>query len=53
MQSSPGTDEKALLEILCTRSNQEIEAIREKYTELYENDLIGDIEADCNGSFGR
>lgn len=51
--SGGGTDEKALLEILCTRSNQEIEAIREKYTELYENDLIGDIEGDCNGSFGR
>ncbi|XP_045159545.1 annexin A13-like isoform X1 [Mercenaria mercenaria] len=48
-----GTDEYTLIGILCTRTNEEIEQIKEAYTTLYEADLVEDIQGDTSGYFGR
>jgi len=48
-----GTDESALIEILCSRSNDEIAEIKEKYTEEFERDLEEDIGNDTSGYFKR
>lgn len=48
-----GTDEGCLIEILCTRTNEEIEAIKDAYKKLYENNLQDDIDNDTSGNFGR
>ncbi|KAK2142740.1 hypothetical protein LSH36_919g01024 [Paralvinella palmiformis] len=46
-----GTDEDALIEILCTRTNAQIKAIREAYTRLYDKDLLKDVKSDTSGDF--
>jgi len=46
-----GTDESTLIEILCTRSNQEIAAIKEQYSKEFGHDLKKDIIADTSGTF--
>ncbi|XP_071965357.1 annexin A13-like [Antedon mediterranea] len=46
-----GTDEKTVIEIMCTRLNQEIEGIKEAYTELFERDLCEDLENETSGHF--
>jgi len=48
-----GTRESALIEILCTRTNEEIQNIKEAYTRLFEKDLVEDLEGDTSGYFGR
>jgi len=48
-----GTRESALIEILCTRTNEEIQNIKEAYTRLFENNLVEDLEGDTSGYFGR
>ena len=32
-----GTDEEALIELICTKSNEQLEAIKETYTEVIES----------------
>ncbi|KAG8184706.1 hypothetical protein JTE90_013094 [Oedothorax gibbosus] len=51
--SGIGTDENVLIEVLCSRTNQEIWAINEAYTRLFENSLESDIEGDTSGHFQR
>ncbi|OQV18538.1 Annexin A11 [Hypsibius exemplaris] len=48
-----GTDEEALIEILCSRSNAEIQALRAAYERLFKKDLRKDIEGDTSGYFRR
>lgn len=48
-----GTRESALIEILCTRTNEEINNIKEAYKRMYERELIEDLESDTSGYFGR
>jgi len=48
-----GTSEDVLIEILCSRTNEEIEAIKETYTNLFESNLVEDIEGDTSGAFGK
>lgn len=48
-----GTDEKVLIEILATRSNADIKAIKEKYKTLFKKELEQDITGDTSGDFKR
>lgn len=48
-----GTSENVLIEILCSRNNQQIEDIKEAYKKKYENMLEEDIQNDTSGYFGR
>jgi hypothetical protein len=48
-----GTNEGTLIEILATRSNAEIHAIREQYKTLYKKELEDAIKGDTSGHFKR
>ncbi|KAF6021017.1 hypothetical protein EB796_020664 [Bugula neritina] len=48
-----GTDEAALIEILCTRTNHEIHALNESYKRLYHKKLEQDLIDDTSGHFKR
>ncbi|XP_077389035.1 annexin A6 isoform X2 [Festucalex cinctus] len=48
-----GTDEHALIEILVTRSNEEIQAMNAAYQEAYKQSLEAAIESDTSGHFCR
>ncbi|XP_061473389.1 annexin A6 isoform X2 [Rhineura floridana] len=48
-----GTDEKCLIEILASRTNQQIRAVVEAYRDAYERDLEEDVIADTSGHFKK
>ncbi|XP_019645089.1 PREDICTED: annexin A6-like [Branchiostoma belcheri] len=49
-----GTDEQALIEILCTKNNQEIEELKATYAEVFDGgSLEDDIESETSGHFKR
>lgn len=48
-----GTDEEVLIEVLCTRSNKEIVAIKEAYQRLFDRSLESDIKDDTSGNFKK
>jgi annexin A7/11 len=49
-----GTDEDALIEILATRSQNDIEQIKVRYAEMYPGrTLVKDIEGDTSGGFKK
>ena len=49
-----GTDEKALIEILCTRPSNVIEEIKKRYGEMYPGrSLLKDIDSDTSGNFRK
>ncbi|XP_078241755.1 annexin A6 isoform X4 [Pogona vitticeps] len=48
-----GTDESVLIEILATRTNQEIQAINEAYKEAYHTTLEDALSSDTSGHFKR
>ena len=41
-----GTDEETLLEIICTKTNEQLETIKEKYNEIFDRDLESDVESE-------
>lgn len=48
-----GTDESTLIEVLCTRSNEEIELLKEAYKDETGRELEDDIVGDTSGHFRR
>ncbi|XP_046581211.1 annexin B9-like [Haliotis rubra] len=48
-----GTDETTIVEIMCTRNNDEINQIKEIYKEEFGNDLESDLSGDTSGYFQR
>ncbi|XP_078613924.1 annexin A6-like [Branchiostoma floridae x Branchiostoma japonicum] len=49
-----GTDEQALIEIMCTKNNQEMEELKSTYAEVFDGDsLEDDIEGETSGHFKR
>jgi annexin A7/11 len=48
-----GTNESALIEVLCPRSNEEIKEIVAKYEELYDRPLAEHICSETTGDFRR
>lgn len=48
-----GTDEACLIEILSTKSNHEIKAIKEEYKKAFGKELEADINGDTSGDFKR
>lgn len=51
--SGAGTDETALVEIMCSRTNEELEQIKAAYGEEFGNTLEADLDSDTAGYFGR
>nr|XP_002737547.1 PREDICTED: annexin A7-like isoform X1 [Saccoglossus kowalevskii] len=45
-----GTDEECLIEILCTSTNEEINAMKECYTALFNRDVEKDVKSDTSGN---
>jgi len=48
-----GSDEDTLIGIMCTRTCEQIEEIKEAYVKEYENELIDDLNSDNTGDFGE
>jgi len=48
-----GTDENVLIEILCTRSNEDIRAIKVAYKTEFKRDLEHDLASETSGNFKR
>ncbi|XP_041650525.1 annexin A2-A-like [Cheilinus undulatus] len=48
-----GTDEETLIEILCSRSNNELVEIKKVYKELFKKDLDKDVAGDTSGNFAK
>ena len=51
--SGAGTTESTLIEIMCSRNNDEIKAIKDAYKRLYKKDLAKELQSDTSGSFKR
>uniref|UniRef100_H3CF90 Annexin n=1 Tax=Tetraodon nigroviridis TaxID=99883 RepID=H3CF90_TETNG len=48
-----GTDEETLIEIVCSRSNQEMAEIKKVYREVFRKELDKDIAGDTSGNFAK
>jgi len=48
-----GTDEQKLMEVLFTRTFDQITAMREAYTRLYKKNMDKEIKDDVSGNFGK
>jgi hypothetical protein len=48
-----GTDEDTLIEIIGTRPGWMIKNIRTKYTEMFDQDLVEQVESETSGSFKK
>ncbi|KRT81737.1 hypothetical protein AMK59_5618, partial [Oryctes borbonicus] len=48
-----GTDEEVLIEVFCTKTNHEIQTIREAYESEFGRNLEDDLRSDTSGTFKR
>jgi len=48
-----GTDEKSLIDILCTKTNEEMEGIKDAYEKMYKKTLKKAIKGDVSGDFEK
>ena len=48
-----GTDEDSLIEIICSRTNQELREINRVYKTTYKTDLEKDVFSNTSGDFCR
>ncbi|KAG9478686.1 hypothetical protein GDO78_012374, partial [Eleutherodactylus coqui] len=48
-----GTNESLLIQILCTRANQQIRNIKESYKRLFDRDLESDLKSETSGYFRK
>ncbi|KAJ8307174.1 hypothetical protein KUTeg_015258 [Tegillarca granosa] len=48
-----GTDEQVLVEIICTRSNDQIKEFKASYKTMYNKELDADVAGDTSGHFKR
>jgi len=46
-----GTRESLLIQIICTKTNEEIEALKAAYTEQFERELVDDVTNETSGPF--
>ncbi|KAG0728545.1 Annexin-B12 [Chionoecetes opilio] len=51
--AGPGTDDKALIRILVSRSEIDLEGIKERYKELYGRELSDDVKDDTRGEYQK
>jgi len=48
-----GTDETAIIEIMCTSNNEELAAVKAAYQKEFKNELMKDLIGDTSGDFKR
>ncbi|XP_068094095.1 annexin A13 isoform X1 [Hyperolius riggenbachi] len=48
-----GTKESVLIQILCTRNNQQIRNIKASYRKIFDRDLEDDVKSDTSGYFKK
>ncbi|CAL8361157.1 unnamed protein product [Gadus morhua 'NCC'] len=48
-----GTDEETLIEIVCSRSTQELAEIKKVYREMFKKELEKDVAGDTSGDFAK
>ncbi|TMS01005.1 annexin A2 [Larimichthys crocea] len=48
-----GTDEETLIEIVCSRSNEELAEIKKVYREMFKKELEKDVAGDTSGNFAK
>lgn len=48
-----GTDEETLIELLCSRSNNELVEIKKVYKEMFKKELEKDVAGDTSGNFAK
>ncbi|XP_013881011.1 annexin A2-B [Austrofundulus limnaeus] len=48
-----GTDEETLIELVCSRNNEELAEIKKLYRELFKKELEKDIAGDTSGDFAK
>jgi hypothetical protein len=51
--SGAGTTESTLIEIMCSRNNDELKAIKDAYKKLYKKDLAKELQSETSGYFKR
>uniref|UniRef100_A0A3B3YJZ0 Annexin n=1 Tax=Poecilia mexicana TaxID=48701 RepID=A0A3B3YJZ0_9TELE len=48
-----GTDEETLIELVCSRNNEELAEIKKAYREMFKKELEKDISGDTSGNFAK
>eukprot|EP00051_Salpingoeca_urceolata_P001007 m.37936 g.37936 ORF g.37936 m.37936 type:complete len:1269 (+) comp11142_c0_seq3:271-4077(+) len=48
-----GTDDTLLMEVLCSRTNAQVEAMKKAYKDKYQHDMEADVRSDTSGSYQK